>query len=95
MPEKRYRADATRWEVVEVDCPHGTEYPKADSEGFVIYSNTHFVTRAAALESLQAESRAMVRLRGAEVEACRKRLLDAEHKAADAAAIFAKVHEMS
>lgn len=93
MP-KMYRADTTKWEVVEVECPNGTDYPNDDADGHRIYENTHFKTAQEALGQLRSEATAGVRLAGAEVDTQQQRLWKAEKRAAEAAKWFAKVCDL-
>lgn len=82
-----YRADSSLWDVVKVTCVGGLEAAH-DSDGQPVYLNTHFACEHDAWEKLQRESEAFVSLSGSDVSIAKKKLLDAQIKASEAAEAY-------
>jgi len=88
-----YRADTTLLNVLRVECPEGTAYPAQDADKKTIFENTHFADAADAWSRLMGEVEAGVSLAGSSVQQIRKRLQDANQRAADAVVEYATVRD--
>lgn len=71
--QKMWRADTQLWLPIEVECPHGL-YPHEDADGMKIYANTHFKTKAEAMDKLLGEAEAWVCISDRDLSQARKNL---------------------
>lgn len=86
---KLWKADTTNWVVREVE---GEPYPGIDEDGETCYENTHFSSKAEALDHLEKEAIAMVSLSARSLLRARERLKDAEAECGNAAIALHKAN---
>lgn len=85
---KLFKIAKDRRSVVEVE---GEPWPGRDSEGAECFDNTHFETRALALEALKRDAELGVIFAGEDVQRAKQQLLKEETAAGIAAERFAAV----
>ena len=89
---KIYRGADGDLEPVEMECEE-FKYLNETTSGETMHSNTHFLTKKEAWESIEKSVDAGVCLTGREVLRCKKALRDAEKQAAQAVADYVSVKD--
>ena len=85
-----FKFDLKTGTVTPVEC-ESTKWLTKDADGATIYENTHFKKEADAWEALEREARAWVQFGASDLEALRKREVEATRELADRTLVLVRI----